>query len=157
MDSSLSLSFELVYLMSWLLKNEKTMLNNLVKHAIKNGFDRDVKQLKSVDFTKISDQFYHTILDFLLYLEEALKKDLNKIKLDKQTEKIIFPIVKNINQKALNTDTIKRSLQQTKAHFANKNGNDKTTGNNKQAQEAREILFKHVLKNWKPTNNEQMN
>ena len=157
MSSSLSLSFELVFLMNWLLKNEKAMLGDLIKHAIKHGFDKDVKQLESIDFSQISDQFYYTILDFLLFLEEALEKDLKKEKLDKQAEKAILPVIKKIQNESLSDDTIKTSLQQTKAYLINvvKNNSNSTCENNGE-KSVKDVLFENVLKNWKPTNSEQM-
>ncbi len=35
--SDIVLSFELLVLINWLMQNEKQMLNNLIKHALKNG------------------------------------------------------------------------------------------------------------------------
>ena len=37
MSAQISLSFELISLLNWLLCHEKTMLNNVIKHALERG------------------------------------------------------------------------------------------------------------------------
>ena len=155
MNTSLSLSFELIYLMGWLLKNEKKMLNALIKHAIKKGLAQDIKSLNPTDFSQVSDKLYNVILDFLLYLEDSLAKNLDNIQLDTKTEDAILPSVKKIDLENLDLSTIKLSMQQAKSQL----NNLEAIADNDQAfeEDAKKLLFEQILKNWMPTKNESLN
>lgn len=155
MNTSLSLSFELIYLMGWLLKNEKKMLNALIKHAIKKGVAQDIKSLNPADFSEVSDKLYNVILDFLLYLEDSLAKNLDNVQLDTKTEEAILPAIKKIDQEALDINTIKLSMQQAKSQL---NEQDLQAGEGETFEEdAKKLLYEQILKNWMPTKNEDLN
>ncbi len=77
MDKHLSLSFELIYLMGWLLKHEKGMLNSLIKHALKNGLAHDLEKVQIDAQGDASQELQSIILDFLAFLERSLAKNLD--------------------------------------------------------------------------------
>lgn len=150
MNSSLSLSFELIYLIGWLLKNEKRMLNSMIKHAVKNGLAHDLQSINSDDQSKMAEELYNTILDFLVFLEDSLADNLDNLTLDMKTEKVIHPALKKFDQDNIDLHTLKVSLQQTKTELCKKNEKE----NNTTTEEAKTVLFQHILKNWKPSKNE---
>ncbi len=156
MNSSLSLSFELIYLMGWLLKNEKKMLNALVKHAIKKGLAQDLKEINPSDLGDMSDKLYNVILDFLVYLEDSLTKNLDNVELDSKTEDAILPAVKKLDYDNLDLKTIRLSMQQAKSQLSNNpdapQENDVTF-----VEDAQKLLYEQILKNWAPNNNETLN
>lgn len=156
MNSSLSLSFELIYLMGWLLKNEKKMLNALVKHAIKKGLAHDLKEMNPSDLGDMSDKLYKVILDFLVYLEDSLAKNLDSVDLDSKTEDAILPAVKKLDYDHLDLKTIRLSMQQAKSQLSNNpdgpQENDVTF-----VEDAQKLLYEQILKNWAPNNNETLN
>ncbi len=176
MNSSLSLSFELVYLMKWLLQHEKKMLNALVKHAIKNGFAHDLKKINDHNHTETADQFYTTILDFLVFFEDTLINNLDSITLDQETERSILPAIKKMDNGNFDIQTMRASIQQTKEVLSQtqKNHTQKQaqstlepTGSQSLSQqhtqpepsqeEVKKLLFEHILKNWNPSKNDLAN
>ena len=154
MNTSLSLSFELIYLMGWLLKNEKTTLNALVKHAIKNGLGKDLKTINPDDYSKVSDQLYSTILDFLVYLEEALAKNLDNIKLETSTSEDNLSTL-NIENDVQDINNVKLNIHQTKADISKEI--QKRLAGAQDPDQVKKLLYEHIIKNWKPTKNEPMN
>ena len=43
MSAQISLSFELISLLNWLLRHEKTMLNNVISHSLERGFAEELE------------------------------------------------------------------------------------------------------------------
>ena len=154
MNTSLSLSFELIYLMDWLLKNEKKMLNALIKHAIKKGLAHDIKKLDSTDVNDVSEKLYDTILDFLLYFEDSLAKNLDTVQLDTKTEDAILPTLKRIDLDNLGENTVKLSMQETKSQLNDSAEEEEGTVFKNHADK---VLFEQILKNWKPTTKDTLN
>ena len=157
MSTSLSLSFELICLMGWLLKNEKTTLNALVKQAIKNGLAKDLSEINPEEYAKISGQLYTTILDFLVYLEEALAHNLDSTKNsthEKTTPETIFPPSKKRSGSNVDHSMLKISMKQTKAELE-KEMQKKAASLD--PDHAKKLLYEHIIKNWKPSKNELMN
>ena len=155
MDTNLSLSFELIYLMGWLLKNEKSMLNDLVKHAVKNGLAQDLQRVDSYGCVQMSDELYGTILDFLSYLEKSLAKNLDANIAPLRSEEAIFPTLKKLDQENLDLKNIKLSIQKAR-DLLNKNIEDKDN-TIQQTELAKNVLFEHILKGWKPSKGDLLN
>lgn len=167
MSAQISLSFELISLLNWLLRHEKTMLNNVIKHALERGF---AEELEKIDLTAVAtdnEELYNTVLDFLEYLEHSLIKNLESIHVDNKTKDAIMPTLQKLEGDSLDHKTLWLSMQQTKARMlkakhvpAEQAKPALLTPEEARAehnQHANKILFEQLLKNWKPTNKETMN
>lgn len=153
MTTNISLSFELICLLNWLLKNKKQDLNSLTKQALENGFLQDLEALSYAEEQKEPDQLYTTVLEFLIFMEESLAKNLETIYLDNATKEAIYPALKKIDLGNLDAKTILISMQQTKSKI--RLNRKKSLEQNK--QNPTNILWEQILKNWKPTKKEPMN
>lgn len=149
MSINISLSLELVCLVNWLLKKEKHLINALVKQALKNGFAQELETMEGAHALENSEQLYATVLDFLLFLEKNLLKNLETVSVDSQTKDAILPVVKKLDADNIDVKALWLSMQQTKAQLC-KEGH-------KEEAEAADILFEKLLKNWKPHQKEPMN
>ena len=154
MDTNLSLSLELIYLMEWLLKNDKQFLNAMAKHAIKNGLLQDLKHINIESYLQNPESLYTTVLDFLVFLENALTKNLEKTSLDSKTEDVIFPTIKKIDPGFLGSKVIRLSMQQTREKLIKKNILKQKSN---QQENVKKTLLEHIIKNWHPTKNEIIN
>ncbi len=165
-NNNISLSLELICLMSWLLKNEKQGLNTLIKHAVQHGFSEELEKVESLDYSKVSEQLYATILDFLVLLEQILMKNLETISLDTTTKDAILPALEQMDLDSLDDRTIWLSMQQTKDKLHKHHNHNHKHKNHDPAEEkptkqasheqAKKILFEQLIKNWKPTKNEPL-
>ncbi len=155
MNSSLSLSIELIYLMGWLLKNEKSKLNALVKQAMNDGLAYDLQKLNDIVHEDVSDHLHKTVLNFLTYMEEALANNLDGLNLQHDAEEVILPALNNLEEDSLNDNTLQVSIQRAKADLQREveTGVAKTLN----PEHAKQILFKHILENWQPNNEEILN
>ncbi|MFH1832196.1 MAG: hypothetical protein ABH827_05365 [bacterium] len=155
MNSSLSLSLELICLLSWLLKNEKHMLNDVVKEAIKNGLIHDINKLELEEMSKITEDLDTTILDFLIYLEDSLADNLKTVPYHAKAETDITPTLKKIESIGFNPNTLRTSIKQVKAQIIKeKQHNPKVSTD---TEYAKQVLFKQIIKNWKPSSKDTMN
>jgi len=159
MSTDLSLSIELIYLMDWIVKNEKTLLNNLVKHSIENGF---IKELDKIDLGNHTnpDLLFEVVYAFMTKIEDCLVENLEKAQLsDSQSEEII-PAIKKISMESIDLKTMWLSLQQTKIQLnkvqKQQNRHEKLDVENAQntKHNSTSILFEQIIKNWKPTKKE---
>ncbi|MBX9831220.1 hypothetical protein K2X40_04655 [Candidatus Babeliales bacterium] len=174
MNTSLSLSFELIYLIGWLLKNEKQMLNTLIKNAIKKGLGQDLNAINPQDHSKVNEQLYNTLIDFLNFMEDSLLNNMDELQVDTKTEKAMLAALRKVDLDALDVNAVRTSMQQTKEELSTKNvstlevasDSDQLTtlepsepddiefDNN---EKAATILLKNIIKNWKPSLNELIN
>lgn len=140
--------------MSWLLKHEKQGLNSLIKHAVQHGFSEELEKVEDLDYAKVSEQLYTTILEFLVMLEQILMKNLETIHLDTATKDAILPALEKIDLESMDDRTLWLSMQQTKEKLCKQNHQEaqpKTSN-----EQAKKILLEQIIKNWKPTKNEPL-
>lgn len=157
MSSNLSLSFELICLMGWLLKHDKEKLKLLVKEAVEHGLAGELDNINSADYLAASDQMHTTIEDFMEYLENLLIESVegaDVIEADIAARDTLMATVKKIDNQTFDNRTLWLSMQQAKSQLIKKM---KAEQQSSEEQEAKLMLFDQLLKNWSPSNNEQMN
>jgi len=152
MNANISLSFELILLLNWLVKHEKAQLNNLVKDALEKGFMQEIEDISPNDYPQLADQFYSSILEFLMFFEQSLLNNLESINIDEVTNNAIGPVIKKLDFENLDIKTLWLSMQQTKDKMS------KTRANIEHGPEQiNNLLFERLLKNWKPSKKSPMN
>jgi hypothetical protein len=156
MAAQISLSLELVYLINWMLTHQRTQVSVLVKQAVKQGFVEELSALEEVGNAQSADFLHATLTDFLDFLEKNLVKQLETVSLSDATKDAVVPALRKVDMKNLDFKTVWSSMQHTKARL----GTPKTPRRTKKAsasQNATDILFEELLKNWKPDNKETVN
>ncbi|MFA5306135.1 MAG: hypothetical protein WC365_01660 [Candidatus Babeliales bacterium] len=155
MTTQISLSLELVYLINWMLTHQRSQLNALVKQAIKKGFIEELATIDEAE-TQSTDFLYATLTDFLDYLEKNLIKQLETVTVSQETKDNVVPALRKVDMNNLDFKTVWSSMQQTRARLGSPSTPQLAPTNN-EVQNATEILFEEILKNWKPTNKETVN
>ena len=157
MNSSLSLSFELIYLMGWLLKNDKAKLKKLVAEAIEQGFIDEVDALSDADYLLLSDHMQSTVEQFMESLEDAITEGVQQSEGHGLVAQDLAPTLQKIDTDNLDEKTVFTSMQQTKKKlFHKKKGKAKQESLVSSEAEANAILFERLLKNWHPTKKDLM-
>ncbi len=151
--NNISLSFELICLMSWLMKNEKKSINALVKLAIEHGFTENLEVGNEDDPHQMAEHLYSTVTDFLLYLEESLLQQLNEN--SDLSQQDLLPMIKKLDGE-LDRATLWQSMQQTRKELSNLNLNS-TQPDTASRRDAELLFLKKMLKNWSLSEEEIIN
>lgn len=150
MSKNFSLSFELIYLMAWILKNEKAKLHGLIEEIVKKGFATEISQMVNYpQDPKTVEKLHLTILDFLIFMEDSLLESLDKKDFNLKIQVGLKPTLEKINTQNIDAKTIWRSTQQTKS-LINKD-------ENKTPEDLKKILLNQLLQNWNPKDKEPLN
>ena len=144
MEGDIVLSFELLVLINWLMQNERQMLNNLIKHALKNGLAQEFEKISGADDIEVNEQFYSTVLGFLLFMEDGLIENLSQIKINEENRDDVYTELRKIDLKNINIKPVFSTSKNSKIEPGNLN-------------ETKNVLFQQVLKSWKPNKNDLMN
>lgn len=148
MDKHLSLSFELIYLMGWLLKHEKGMLNSLIKHALKNGLAHDLETVQLDAQGDASQELQTIILDFLAFLERSLAKNL-----DASHDATHHDARHHEDQKHPDANELKVRLQRAKQLLTKELAIEQIPGAAAEKKGSNKVVHKElndILKTWKP-------
>ena len=145
MSTTFSLSLELIYLMNWLLKNEKHKLKKIIDESIKSGLWQEIDQIENLEEeTGDIDYLHNSILDFLFFLEDNLLESLETEDFDFIAKERLKPTLQKINSQKIDLKTLWLSIQQAKIKSTRKKDLKKT-------------LLSQLIKNWSPTDNEPVN
>jgi hypothetical protein len=146
--------------MGWLLKHEKNMLNSLIKHALKNGLAVDLEKIQAYNYSHVAGELQTTILDFLSFLEKALAKNIDAQghSHDAQggQDENIFSTIKKLDQENVDLKQVKLSIQRAKS-LLNKAATEEKNSPQETEEQAKTLLFEHILKNWKPSKGDLVN
>lgn len=138
-DEQFVISYELLYVLHWLLKYEKTELSNLITQAFVKGYEEKLKEQDMYSKIQYSEEMQHSIVNFFNFLEHQIS-----MMSDTQTHKTIMHqnIIKTLDQidpERFDYDTIKSTVMATADKIRPKNQND-----------AKELFLKELLKQWNP-------
>jgi hypothetical protein len=142
-----TLSYELLCLLRWLIDHDAEKLKKIIKKAISSDqFSQEIKDLDNNDPSEQAEDMQHSIIDFFGMLESLLLESLNEQVEKRAREKNLMPSVEQIDSSICDDATVRFSLEKTT------NKIDKNPNIN-----AKEQLFKELLKRWKPHKKNMLN
>lgn len=134
------LTYELLFLLQWIMEHESDALKKIIVRALKNGFNDPEFRSNEVIEMQISDPTIHDcIVDFLSLIDSLLLETTTELDMQKNAEMTMIPALKHIDSTICNDDVVQSSLRKTNAQL---HSNSK--------QNAQEILLKELLRRWKP-------
>lgn len=151
MSTNLSLSFELICLMGWLLKHHKTDLVDLILVALDEGF---AEELHSIDMKEFFDDEMNgngIVHEFFSLLEQELIKKLEGVVLDRPSNGVLVSELKKFDAQVLDARSLFVSLQAVKKKFITGNATAQDKAPEFKIEQLRTLLFEQVLKDWHPS------
>jgi hypothetical protein len=134
-SDQLVLSYELLQLLEWLIENEAESLKKIVKRALSKGLS---KKLKSRELPNAS-AIQGNVIDFLELLEILLFESNHEVNVSDVIRKNLMPAIDHIDISNFSSATVESS-----AAIAS------TKKERNPSEDAQELLFKELLKRWKP-------
>lgn len=134
------LSYELLALLRWLVENEQEKLEHIIHDAIKNGLDKEIKQSKHIASQEEAlDEMQHTIVEFFTALEVFMLEAMHKQIKQRARENDLLATVDHIDMSMYDTATVETSLENAASQIEQK-----------PEANPKELLFKELLRRWRP-------
>lgn len=144
--NNVTLSYELLALLAWLVDNNQAALKQLVEHALSAGLQEEIRKINASDDPNDMYELQNSITDFLSILETMLLESSSNRTQRKQPYKSLINTLDNIDPLECDTSLVNFSLEETTAKLEqNPHGNPK------------EMLLKELLRNWQPRDKEIKN
>ncbi len=140
------LSYELLVLLRWLVDHNADALKKIVDHAICAGLQDELKKVEKTEDTEYLHDIQHSITDFLTVLETLLIEVVSE-RIKKKTQyKDLAPALGKIDGTICDKATVNFSIEEATSKLENNpNANPK------------ELLFKELLRRWKPSDKKMKN
>lgn len=133
------ISYELLYILHWILKYEPSALKELVYKAFAKGIDDKMSHDDIVSQVQNSEDIQNSIVDFFAILEDHVNTITEEATTKHLMHNQILQTLTHIDPKRFNSDTIKSSMMATAEKIDVKN-----------KIEAKQHLLKELLKQWNP-------
>ena len=145
-DNQCELSYELLYLLKWLVENESATLKTIISRAIRNGLRDELSNSNALMNNISSEAVQNSIVDFLDLLDALLHESISEGSMKKAMEQNLMPSINKIDSNICDKATVRFSLDKATDHLEHY----------PQAN-AKELLFKEILKRWKPNKKKMQN
>jgi hypothetical protein len=133
-DNQFAISYELLQLLEWLLEHEQEALKKLIAKALVQG----LYEKAHIRTTTSPEELQQTVVDFFNVMEQTLYELMNQHEVQNLLQKSSMPFLDHLDTTLYTPATMQQSV--AKAITASKN----------KGKSAQEILFKELLKRWKP-------
>ena len=145
-NSQFALSYELLHLLQWLGKHDADKLKKLITKAIAQGLHDEIQKFDRMSNSNPLQDMHNNMIDFFELLDELLFDAINQHLEQKAREKNLLPTIDHIDASLFDNETVRSSVEKTTKkldHYPNTN--------------AKEQLYKELLKKWKPFNKNNIN
>jgi uncharacterized membrane-anchored protein YjiN (DUF445 family) len=140
------ISYELLCLLRWLLEHDVEKLKKMVSKALASGLKEDIKQFEQFGDVNTDpamiEEIQHSIIEFFSMLETLLLESMKEQAVQKAVEKNLMPTIDHIDSTICDDATVRSSVEKATAK-----------SELQPKANAQELLFKELLKRWKPSKN----
>jgi len=140
------ISYELICLFRWLVKNDSNKLKKIISKALSSGLKEDLTRgsLSSGDHSL--EDIQEDILEFFTMMEAILIESLSDHAIKKAVEKKLMPSIDKIDSNVCDDATVRFSVEKA------------TSKIEKNPQEnPKDLLLEELLKRWKPNKKNVLN
>lgn len=140
-DNQFSLSYSLLILLQWLTEHESSRLSKLITKALNSGLKEELANAlaNTSSDSDLQETLHYSIVDFFALLETTLAEQMHQQTTQKAREKNLMPALEHLDATLLDDETVKTTL-----------GKVISVIDNRPHENANELLFKELLKSWKP-------
>jgi len=145
-DNQFVLSYELICLLQWLMEHDAHKLKKIVTNALASGLKKEFRKNDVLDDTMGLEDIQESIVDFFGMLETLILESLNEQAVKKALEKNLIPSIDQIDSTECDDATVRFCVEKA------------TSSIEKNPQEnPKELLFKELLRRWKPNKKNVLN
>lgn len=134
------ISYELLVLLRWLIEHDADKIKKIIGKSLAAGMHEKMMQAKhTFDMTSTPDAHYN-IIEFFNVLEVIMAEALDEHVVKGVMEKNLMPAIDHIDTAECDDATVRLSIERTASKLKK----------HPQAN-AQDLLFKELLKRWKPS------
>lgn len=138
-DNQFVVSFELLQLLEWLMEHHPEEIKKIINRSLSQGLAAQIQRADDIIEGYTLQDMQDSILDFFNLLEVLLIESLGERQEDKKLQAELIPTINHIDKTSCDFTTLSTSIEKA------------TTKISKHPHEnPQTILFRELLKNWKP-------
>lgn len=142
------LSYELLYLLQWLVDHEAEALKKIIARAVRQGFRDSIEKTQDTIELQTSDtQIQNSIADFLSLLDILLIETTNEHGVKKCLERNLIPALNHLDTTICTNDIVESSLVKASSKV----------DDDSSKESLQDALLKEILKQWKPDKKSVLN
>ena len=146
-NSQFVLSFELLCLLRWLVENDAEKFKKLITKAMHSGLKEELRYAQKARVNELyMEEVQQSIVDFFGMLEALIADAISEQAVQTAHEKNLMPTIDQIDSTFCDDATLRGSIEKVTS---------KIETNSK--ENPKELLFKEILKRWKPHNKNILN
>lgn len=130
-------SYELLALLKWLMDHDIDKIKKMITKAYASGLKNDIARLQNHQQDMSLDDIHFTIIEFLGLLDTLLVELTNEQMVQRAIEKNLIPTIEHIDSSMCDDATVRSSVE-------------KATASSTAQENPKTILYKELLKRWKP-------
>ncbi len=140
------LSYELLALLRWLVDQHEETLKNIVGHALSAGLHEELQKIERTEDATYLHEIQHSITDFLTTLEALLVEQVSERIRQRAQYTDLAPALEKIDSTICDQAIVDVSIEEASSKLEmNPKANPK------------ELLFKELLRRWKPSDGKVKN
>lgn len=146
-NSQFVLSFELLCLLRWFVEFEGEKFKKLIGKAMQAGLKDELRSIQKAHIDEsMMEDVQHSIIEFFNMLEVLTADAITEQAMHTALQKNLMPTIDQIDSNICDDATLRSSLEKATSKIEmHPNENPK------------ELLFKELLKRWKPSNKNILN
>lgn len=135
------LSYELLALLRWLVDHNdaEEVIKKMIGKALKSGLHQELALINQTEDVELLNDMQHSIADFLHLLEVLLADATAEHAKERARQQKLLPAIDQIDTSLCDDTTVRFSMEKATSEIgSNPHKNPK------------DVLFKELLKRWKP-------
>lgn len=145
-DNQLVISYELLCLLQWLIDHDAEKVKRIIVKALANGLKDKVQQTEHFENMRTLEDMQQGLADFFGTLETLLLEALHEHAIKHVVNKNLMPAIDQIDSTVCDDATVRFSIEKASSKIEN---NPK--------ENPQDLLFKEILKRWKPSKKNILN
>mgnify|MGYP006306691407 CR=1 FL=1 len=133
------LSYELLALLRWLAENDTDKLKKIIGKSLTAGLSEELQKIDQTEESELLEYLQHGITDFLSTMESLLLEVISEHVQKKARHQKLLPAIDQIDSTMCDDSTVKYSLEKATSVM-----------DNDPKANARDTLFKELLRRWQP-------
>ncbi|MCL5876096.1 MAG: hypothetical protein M1114_06515 [Candidatus Dependentiae bacterium] len=129
------ISYELVALLRWLIEHDVDKFKKMVNKAYSAGLKEDIRRIKNKQEEVTIEDIHFTILEFLSMMDTLISETIQEKVTQSALEKNLMPAIEHIDSTICDNAIVRSSIEKAAAS---------------DLENPRTVLYKELLKRWKP-------